>query len=86
MDTTYYLKIWSPTSTVVNKTPHEVWSSKNPDIAHIRVFKCDTFMHVPKEKRIKFDNKVERCIFIGYKDGVKGYKLWNLVTRKIVYN
>ena len=32
------------------------------------------------------DNKVEKCIFIGYKDGVKGYKLWNIVTRKIMYN
>jgi hypothetical protein len=23
---------------------------------------------------------VEKCIFIGYKDGVKGYKLWNPKT------
>jgi phosphoribosyl-AMP cyclohydrolase len=22
----------------------------------------------------------EKCIFIGYKDGVKGYKLWNPET------
>ena len=41
-------------------------------------------MHVPKEKRSKLDNKAEKCIFVGYKDG-KGYKLWNPVTRKIVY-
>ena len=25
-------------------------------------------------------------IFIGYKDGLKGYKLWNPVTRKVVYS
>ena len=25
-------------------------------------------------------------IFIGYKDGVKGYKLWNPITRKIMYS
>ena len=43
-------------------------------------------MHVSMEKRSKLDNKVQKCIFIDYKDGVKGYKLWNLVTRKIVYN
>ena len=35
---------------------------------------------------IKLDNKSERCIFIGYKDGLKGYKLWNPETRKFVYN
>eukprot|EP00253_Pinus_taeda_P034315 PITA_34315 len=32
------------------------------------------------------DSKYENCIFIGYKDGLKGYKLWNPVTRKVVYN
>ena len=32
------------------------------------------------------DSKFEKCIFIRYKDGLKGYKLWNLVTRKVVYN
>ena len=30
------------------------------------------------------DSKSEKCIFIGYKDGLKGYKLWNPVTRKVV--
>jgi hypothetical protein len=30
--------------------------------------------------------KVEKCIFIGYKDGVKGYQLWNLETKKTVYS
>ena len=43
-------------------------------------------MHVTKEKRSKLDNKEEKCIFVGYKDGIKGYKLWNPVTRKMVYS
>ena len=43
-------------------------------------------MHVTKEKRSNLDNKDEKCIFAGYKDGIKGYKLWNPITRKIVYN
>jgi hypothetical protein len=24
--------------------------------------------------------------FIGYKDGIKGYKIWNLETKKVVYS
>ena len=55
-------------------------------LLHISKFLGDAFMHVPKEKRSKPDNKVEKCIFVGYKDGIKGYKLWNPITRKIVYN
>jgi hypothetical protein len=50
------------------------------------VFGCDAYVHVPKENRSKLDNKVEKCIFIGYKYGVKGYNLWNPETKKIVYS
>ena len=32
------------------------------------------------------DSKSEKCIFIGYKDGLRGYKLRNPVTWKVVYN
>ena len=32
------------------------------------------------------DNKSERFIFFGYKDGLKGYKIWNPKKRKFVYN
>ena len=43
-------------------------------------------MHVSKEKMSKLDNNTEKCIFVGYKDGVKSYKLRNPITRKIVYS
>ena len=80
------MKNRSPPSALVDKTPHGVWFGKNPSIAYLRFFGCDAFMHVPKEKRRKLDNKVEKCIFFIYKDEVKGYKLWNLVIRKIAYS
>jgi hypothetical protein len=33
----------------------------------------------------KIDKKVEKCIFIGHKDGLKGYNIWNSETKKVVY-
>jgi len=51
VDTACYLKNRSPTSALVNKTSYEVWSSQKPAIAHLRVFGCEAFMHVPKEKK-----------------------------------
>jgi hypothetical protein len=56
---------------VSQKTPHEVWSCKNPSVSHLKVFGCDAFVHVPKEKRSKLYKKVVKCIFIGYKEGMK---------------
>jgi hypothetical protein len=50
------------------------------------VFGCEAYVHVPKENKSKLDKKDEKCIFIGYKDGMKGYKIWNPETKKVVYN
>eukprot|EP00253_Pinus_taeda_P018302 PITA_18302 len=86
VETTCYLVNKSPSSALEDKTPQEVWIGKKPSLSHLRVFGCDAYVHVPKEKRTKLDSKSKKCIFIGYKDGLKGYKLWNPVTRKVVYN
>ena len=69
-----------------DKAPHNVWIGNKPCIEHLRVFVFYAYVHVSKENRSKLDNKAEKCIFIGYKDGVKGYKIWNPETKKIVYN
>jgi len=73
--TTCYLVNRSPSSTVDDKTPPEVWSGKKLSLQHLKVFGCDGYVHVLKENRCKMDKKAEKCIFIGHKDGVKGYKL-----------
>jgi hypothetical protein len=91
--TACYLVNRSPSSALDDKTPHDVWTEEKPYLQHIRVFGCDAYVHAPKENRSKLDKKDEKCIFIsykdgvkGYKDGVKGYKLWNPDTKKIVYS
>jgi hypothetical protein len=34
----------------------------------------------------KLDKNVGKCIFIGYKYGLKGYDIWNPETKKVVYS
>jgi hypothetical protein len=67
----------SSSSVLDDKNPQEVWTSKEPSLTHIKVFGCDAYVHVPKENKSKLDKKAEKCIFIGYKDGLKGYKNWS---------
>ena len=86
VNTACYLVNRSHSSALEDKTPQEVWNGKKPSLSHLRLFGCDAYVHVPKEKRTKLDSKSEKYIFIGYKDGLKGYKLWNPVTRKVMYN
>jgi len=71
VETTCYLVNRSPSSALEDKTPQEVWTSKKPSLSHLRVFGCDAYVHVPKEKRTKLDSKSKKCIFIRYMDGLK---------------
>ena len=80
-----YLVNRSSSSKLDSKTPHEVWTGKKPSLTHLRVFGCEAYVHVPMENRSKLDKKDEKCIFIGYKDALKGYNLWNPETKKVVY-
>ena len=41
-------------------------------------------MHVPDKLRNKLSNKAEKCIFVGYLEGTKGYKFYNINTRKFI--
>jgi O-phosphoseryl-tRNA(Cys) synthetase len=75
VDTAKYLVNMSPSSVLVDTTPHEVRSGKKHSVSHLKVFGYDAFVHVPKEKRSKLDKKEVKCIFIGYKEGMKGYNL-----------
>jgi len=39
------------------------------------VFGSEVWVHIPNEKRKELQAKSEKCIFIGYFEDVKGYKL-----------
>jgi transposase InsO family protein len=79
-----YLVNISPSLSLDEKTPREVWTDKKPSLTHLNVFSCEAYVHVPKENMSKLDKKVE--IFIGYIDGLKGYKICSIETKKVVYS
>ena len=64
--------------------PEEIWSSKKPNLKHVRVFGCKAMVHVPDEKRSKFSPKSRECIFVGYCNDAKGYRLFDAATSKII--
>lgn len=40
---------------------------------------------MPKDKFLKLDKKVVKCIFINYVVGMKAYKIWDHVDEKVKY-
>lgn len=59
------------------KTPFEMWNKTKPDLSGIRIFGSTVMVHVPKEKRLKFDKKSNKHILVGFSEHIKGYRVYN---------
>ena len=84
VNTACYIINRSPSSAIDFKIPEEVWSGKPIDFSKLRIFGCPGYVHVQSEERSKLDAKSRKCIFLGYAQGVKGYRLWDPVAKKKV--
>ncbi|KAK9078793.1 hypothetical protein SSX86_002851 [Deinandra increscens subsp. villosa] len=73
--TATYLVNRSPSTAIEMKTPMEMWTGAKQDYSTLRVFGTVAYAHV---KEGKLDPRAQKCIFLGYPEGVKGYKLWRL--------
>jgi transposase InsO family protein len=82
--TTCYLINRSPSVPLKFEIPERVWSKKNVSYSHLRVFGCKAYVHIPKERRSKLDDKATPCIFLGYGNEEFGYRLWDPKKRRIV--
>jgi hypothetical protein len=79
-----YLLNRSSTTKLKLKVPQEAWSGTKLNVAHLRTFRCITYTHIPSELRKKLDDKSEKCIFTGYSETSKSYKLYNPITKKLI--
>lgn len=79
-NTAVYLKNRSPTKVLNGKTPHEVWSGKIQSLKHLRVFGCKVMLHIPKQKRSKWQSKAREQVFLGYCENTKTYRVCDLKT------
>ena len=66
------------------KSPEELWTGKKPTVRHLRVWGCEAYAHVPKEHRSKFDAKAVKCTLIGYSEGCKAWRLWDMQRRRLI--
>jgi hypothetical protein len=85
VNTAVYVKNRSPTAGLSgNTTPYEMWTGRKPNVGHLRIFGSPVMVHVPKQKRRKWDKKATKMLLVGYSDVTKGYRLFNPVSQDIV--
>jgi transposase InsO family protein len=70
-----YIVNHTPTKSLKNITLEKVWTKIKPDVSHFRVFHYIAWAHIPDEKRKALQPKSDKCIFVGYFEDIKGYRL-----------
>lgn len=69
----------------------EFWTGHAPDYSNLRAFGCAAYAHI---KLDRLQPRALKCIFMGYPEGVKGYRLWCIeagnqkciISRDVVFN
>ncbi len=84
VNTAVYIRNRCPTKALDSKTPQEAWSGRKPDVSHLRVFGCKAFAHAPNENPTKLESKSMPCVFLGYYEGTKAYRLMSVKTKRII--
>jgi hypothetical protein len=79
-----YIVNHTPTKALKNITLKEAWSKIKPDVSHFHVFGSEAWAHIPDEKRKALQPKSEKCIFVGYSEDVKGYRLLQPHSNEII--
>ncbi|KAK4388316.1 Retrovirus-related Pol polyprotein from transposon RE2 [Sesamum angolense] len=82
--TAAYLINHLPSSNLHWQSPYEILHHKKPSLDHIRIFGCLCYATNVNPNKHKFDPRASNCIFIGYSQNHKGYKLYHQ-DNKIVF-
>ncbi|CAH9141104.1 unnamed protein product [Cuscuta epithymum] len=91
VNTAVYLINRSPSVPLGGKCPESVFSNKHLDLSNLRVFGCAAYVH---QQGDKLDPRSKKGVFLGYPEGVKGYRVWDrnqvgfkvVVSRNVVFN
>ena len=53
-----------------------MFTGKNPEVSHLKIFGCPMFIHIPKEKRNKLEPSGNKGILVGYCEVSKAFRIY----------
>ncbi|KAE8689292.1 putative Retrotransposon protein, Ty3-gypsy subclass [Hibiscus syriacus] len=84
VNTACYLVNRAPSTTIELKTSMQMWTGKSADYSNLHVFGSIVYVMYNSQEISKLDPKSRKCKFLGYANGVKGYRLWDPTARKVI--
>jgi hypothetical protein len=79
-----YIQNRSPYTFVKDKTPYEAWSGHKPEVTYFCIFGSCAWARIPSKKRKALDPQSIECIFVACPDSVKGYRLIDLSSDRLI--
>jgi hypothetical protein len=79
-----YLLNRRPSSSVQNSIPFQLLHNKIPDYSLLRVFGCLCYPNLSATASHKLAPRSAACVFLGYPTSHKGYRCFDLSTRRII--
>ena len=79
-----YIQNRVPNSSMKGKTPFRAYFEHKPNVSNLRVFGSTVWAQIPLDKRRVLQPQSIECLFIGYPNESKGFKLLNIITKQIL--
>jgi len=82
----FYIQNRIPHRSLNKKTLEEVFIGKKSFVDHLWTFGFPVYIHIPKEKRNKFDPSGMKGTFVGYSNSSKTYRIYIKEVHHIEFN
>ena len=86
MRTAAYILNRLPKPILAHISPYEKWTGISPDLRPLRTFGVDAHVRIVTQNMKKGGAKSHKCIFLGYREGLKGYVFQTTKTKRIITN
>lgn len=75
----------SPNSSLKGTSPLKLWPRDTgiPDVSRLHPFGCAAYPLITKNHRKKLEFHSTPCVFLGFYEGTKGFKLWDIEGKRI---
>lgn len=73
-----------PAPLLNNISPYEKLYARPIDYSDLKVFGCFAYVSTLERDRSKFDDRSKKGIFLGYENGMKGFRIYSLKSNEVI--
>ncbi|CAD7001003.1 unnamed protein product [Ceratitis capitata] len=66
------------------EVPYRAWTKRNPTVAYMKIFGSKAYVLNKNPSKGKFESRAEPCIFVGYSDESKAYRLYSNNKKRVI--